>query len=96
MQGERGIAHRSRSGKHLRMIRDGRAVDLRHGLTQLLAGGSNIGTRRSDGIAGVRQLLSGNGAIRDEAAAPSQIVVGSARRLLSLGNLFAQLLTLCE
>ena len=37
MQGQRGIAHGSLGRQHLRMIRDGGAVDLRNGLAQLLA-----------------------------------------------------------
>ena len=35
MQGERGVAHGRGRGQHLRMVRDGRAVDLRDGLTQV-------------------------------------------------------------
>ncbi len=96
MQGERGIAHRGGGGQHLRMVRNGGAVDLRHGLTQLLARGRDIGARGSDGIARMRQLFGRDGAVRDEAAAPLQILIGGACRLFPLLDLCAQLLALRE
>ena len=65
MQGERGVAHRGRGGEHLRMIRDGGAVDLRDGLAQLLARRGDVRARGGHRIARMRELFGGDGAVRD-------------------------------
>ena len=74
MQGQRGIANGRGRSQHLWMIRNRGAVDLRDGLTELLAGSSYIGTRRCDRISRVRQLFGGNGAVRQQSAAGGLVV----------------------
>jgi hypothetical protein len=96
MQGERGIAHRGRRGQDLRMIRNGGAVDLCHGLAQLLARRRDIGARRRDRIACMREFFGGNGAVRDQVAAALQIVIGGTFGLFALLDLRPQFLALGE
>ena len=69
MQGERGVAHRGRRRQDLRMIRNGGAVDLRHGLAQLLARRGNVRAGCRHGVARMREFFGGNGAVRDQTAA---------------------------
>ena len=96
MQGERGVAHGGSRGQHLRMIRNGGAVDLRDGLTQLLARGGDVRARRGHRIAGMRELFGGNGAVRDQSAAALQVIVRGSFCLFALIDLRTQFLALRE
>jgi hypothetical protein len=89
MQGECGVANGGGRGQHLRMIRNGGAVDLRNRLTQLLAGGGDVGASGSHRISGMRQLFGGDGTVGDESAAPLQVIVGSPFCLFPLIDLGA-------
>ena len=94
MQGELRITHRRRGGEHLRMIRDGGAVDLRDGLAQLLACRGDVGAGGGDRVARVRELFLGDGAVRQQSAAALQVLIRGALRLFTLVDLRAQLLAL--
>ena len=94
MQGERGIAHRAGGGKHLRMIGDGGAVDLCHCLAQGLLRRGHVGACGGDRIAGMREFFGRDGAVGDQSAAPFEIIVRGALRLLTLRDLRAQLVAL--
>jgi hypothetical protein len=90
------VAHRRGGGEHLRMVRDGGAVDLCDRLVELLACRGDVCAAGGDGITRVRELLGGNGAIRDESAAALQIVIRGALCLFTLVDQRAQLLALRE
>ncbi len=96
VQGQGGVANGGRRRQDLRMIRDGGAVDLRNGLTQLLARGGDVRPAGGDGVARVRELFGGNGSVSDESTAPPQVIVRGALRLLPLLDLSVQFLALRE
>ena len=96
MQGQRGVAHGGSRRQHLRMICNRGAVDLRHRLAQLLARRGNVRARRGHRIARMREFFGGNGAVRDQAAAALQVIVGGAFGLFALRDLRPQFLALCE
>ena len=96
MQGQRRVAHGGRGGQHLRVVRDGGAVDLRHGLAQLLARGGDLGARRGDGVARVREFLGGDGAVIEQSLRRFRSDSAVRQRRFALLDLRAQLPCLRE